>query len=137
MEKLPEDLASMYQGIWERITLGPSKVETAVAVNTLTWMLYAEVPLSPAGLIDAISFGMEKGNLDRDAILHLCYGLVVYDERLAGLRFTHLSVREFLLRQSRFSPDESHTKMAEVCLTMLLASPNSTDQEPPVLMDVR
>lgn len=136
LTELPEDLDEMYLDILHSIRTNGSTRTSTMAESALKWVLYAVRPLSPEELISAISFSSAGGsrNLTLLAILDICQNLVVQDERSGVLRFAHYSVQEFLLKQ--FNLEEGHTRVAEVCLTMLVGHTNPSGKViEPVIMD--
>lgn len=96
-----------------------------MAENALRWIFCAARPLTPVELIAAISItpgeridDLASHGLTAQAILDICQPLLVLDSDLDVLRFAHFSVQEFLLGQ--YSRAESHTRVAEACLTLLV-----------------
>lgn len=97
--------------------------KSTLAQKVLSIILYAQRPLSPNEIIDALYIKprqMEwKGNngLTEMAIIAACKNLVVIDRELGVLRFAHLSIQDFL--RGQFEPSHGHTQLAEICLTLL------------------
>lgn len=118
--------------ILKRIT-DTETAETVRVVNTvLKWILctlgfcraelVSEVP--PLGEADT-----DRYRWKHPAILDICQNLVVYDEQLNTFRFAHFSVQEFLIDQPECDEEETHTGIAETCLTVLMRQPDTTDSE--------
>lgn len=121
LTKFPNDLDEMYQWILSNIRAHQSSRILPLAERTLKWVLYAARPLSHNELIQAVSFQPTSSsyNLFVPVLLDICHNLLVRDGELGVRRFAHFSVQEFLLRQ--FDAEGDHARLAEVCLTTLLA----------------
>lgn len=118
--KLPDGLVSTYQQIYERIQNNVR--EAPRAVGALMWIMSAQRPLSPEEWADGVSWALLKpdGNpskLKMPVLLDVCQNLVVYDRQLNVMRFSHLSVREFLeIKSLHLQPAEM---AAKACLAVL------------------
>jgi hypothetical protein len=97
--KLPDDLAATYDQIYKRIK---NDARTSPwALKALMWILGAEELLSPDGWAGGVSWASLRpdGNppkLEMAVLLDICQNLVVHDAQQNVMRFSHLSVREFL-----------------------------------------
>lgn len=139
LEELPVGLNEMYSQIWEKITDQNGSPRTrAMTIDILMWIYHAVRPLSPAELIEGISVvpmapEFDTDGLTQSTILDICQNLVVFDEELRVLRFAHFSVKEFLLVKQKSA--ESHTKIAEVCLTLLTYHPTTSNPRALALLE--
>ena len=119
--RLPQDLADTYAQIFEHVRrLGPQS--RIIAERSLNWLLCQARELSESEFLAAVSMGTERefGNLTKDTILFICGNLVMFDRELKVFRFAHLSVREYLETQSKFTPGAVHSLGAEMSLLVCL-----------------
>ncbi|RPA82610.1 hypothetical protein BJ508DRAFT_361090 [Ascobolus immersus RN42] len=99
---LPTGLHDTYTRILHKIR-AQSASRRRIAERTLRWMLSAARPLTSLEITEATA--IEAGDQRYDSrkapnsvstILNVCGNLVFYDEALDVVRFSHLSVQEFL-----------------------------------------
>ena len=64
-------------------------------------------------------------DLSVDALLDICFNLIVQDAELDVFRFSHLSVREYFEEKAEFEPDLNYAFASEYCLGALTSRPNS------------
>ncbi|CAF9943521.1 MAG: hypothetical protein ALECFALPRED_000540 [Alectoria fallacina] len=132
--QLPSELSGLYDIIHAQI----DQTETHgrdVAVQTLKWLLCAQRLLSAEELIAAVYQVDEDIATDSDGdseleseqlqspindILRLCRNFVVFDSEQQSFRFAHQSVREYLLKQARYTAAEQHTLATGRCLDVYL-----------------
>ncbi|KAG0643976.1 hypothetical protein HOY80DRAFT_1031491 [Tuber brumale] len=125
--KLPRGLFKMYHEIYKQINMqegsGPE-----IAKMTLAWLMCSIRPLTPEELASAIELQLRakgwslsgpqpRGNVA--ALLKTCRNLIVHDTELNVLRFSHLSVREFLETLDGFKDTNNCIMATTVCLSLL------------------
>jgi ankyrin repeat protein len=114
--RLPKTLADSYDVLYQRITgLAPSSQQ--VAENVLRWLLCAETLLDAEKLTSYVESSTQLDCISISQILDICSFLIVVDDRNI-VRFAHLSVREYLENQPKFSLDLCHSVVLERCLTV-------------------
>ena len=128
--KLPVDLTAVYHDIMNSI-FSQAGSSPQLATRALKWMLVANRPLSPQELVAAAeldpatllqntSANTKRRQLDIDQVIQLCGGFILQDMKLGVMRFTHLSVREYLeTKNEMWSILDSHLLVAEACLWTL------------------
>lgn len=115
--KLPKTLASIYDKIHNEV-LDVESTSCLVAKKALTWLLYAQRPLTTKELIVVTSSEFEAHNLQltRTDVLNLCCNLVIWDAKLDVFRFSHLSVREYLENRMDYASSCLHRVAIKDCL---------------------
>ena len=126
--QLPSELAGLYDIIHSQIER-TEPYGQKVAIRTLSWLLCAQRLLSAEELISAVYVIDDDTSSDsdeeidfkpvgspKDDILRLCRNLVVLDSEQKKFRFAHQSVREYLMKLSRYTTVEQHALAAERCL---------------------
>ncbi|RPB20390.1 hypothetical protein L211DRAFT_792229, partial [Terfezia boudieri ATCC MYA-4762] len=103
--KLPKGLTGVYDEIMNSIKSQPD-CNFDLATNALKWMLVSARPLKPDELAAAVeldpSMAMDSPTpsqgpiLEVDLLIHCCGGLILLDNQLDVVRFSHLSVQEYL-----------------------------------------
>ena len=130
LKKLPPTLEATYSRIIER--LGRSGSTTRVVMETILKLLICvEDSMSLKIIQEASSICQDNpiGQLRKLQIIRMSQSLIVFDEESDIFRFAHLSVREFLENDERFSADASHAIAAELCLRCLLYGNNYVDRD--------
>ena len=130
--QLPSELAGLYDIIHSQIER-TEPYGQEVAIWTLSWLLCAQRLLSAEELIAAVyildnnvsSDSDDDAELNavgspKDDILQLCRNLIVFDSEQDIFRFAHQSVREYLMKESRYTTVEQHTLAIERCLEIYL-----------------
>lgn len=124
LTNLPSTIDEAYNNIMSRIEKGGS-IDKDLALRTLSWVFHNSAgarPLKIAELCDLLV--IEAGDSDFDPqyrsspddIIAVCQSLIVLNESTGDVRFTHLTVREFL----RSYPELlAPLDLAKVCLTYL------------------
>ncbi|RPB27784.1 hypothetical protein L211DRAFT_778835, partial [Terfezia boudieri ATCC MYA-4762] len=110
--KLPKGLTGVYNEIISSIKSQPD-CNLSLATNALKWMLVSKRPLRPAELIAAAELNpprsisahnfpatSEVSTLGVEVLIHSCEGLLLLDKQLDVVRFSHLSVQEYLETQN-------------------------------------
>jgi hypothetical protein len=128
--KLPDDLATTYNQIYRRIQDDPRSAP--LALKALMWILVAEIPLSPAEWAGGVSWalprpGGKSSKLKMPVLLDVCQNLVVHDVQRNVMRFSHLSVREFL--QTKALDRQAAEMAASACLA-ILQHPHTLNDQP-------
>ena len=133
LDTLPQGLDETYTRIVERIDDQPEymKYMKELALNCLTWVLYAKRPLKTQELQHALAIGRTYQNqtdMDVDkveVILEACGNLLTEENN--AIRPVHYSVQEFFTRplskiprrriqESLADPEFVHKTLASVCL---------------------
>lgn len=117
LNHLPKTLLSTFENIYHRIR-SQEGLSPTIAETVLMWVMCACIPLSPNDLSAMMSlfFGVELGI---DDLLAMCHNLRKVDEALNVVRFFHLSVTEFLEKESCFTIVEANAMAGEFCLSLL------------------
>jgi hypothetical protein len=128
--KLPDDLATTYDQIYKRIQ--DDARSAPLALKALMWILVAEKPLSPGEWAGGVSWalprpGGKSPKLKMPVLLDVCQNLVVHDGQRNVLRFSHLSVREFL--QAKALDRQAAEMAASACLA-ILQHPHTPNAQP-------
>jgi len=103
--------------------------DRALARRALSWITYAQRPLTTIELLHALAVSIGDTCLDRDKLLDIddvilvCVGLVAVDERSDIIRLVHYTAQEYFQQmQEALSPDALND-IASTCLTYLLFKP--------------
>ncbi|KAH8703264.1 hypothetical protein BGW36DRAFT_84581 [Talaromyces proteolyticus] len=132
LEQIPDGINGTYELILECIP--PSDRELAREI--LVWLIYNRQPIRLSALNEAIVLQRYDRYLDDEcklfdqtAILHICQGLLTYDEKTSIVALAHSSVRSYLtsdaIKKSRaafYSVDErvATRNIFQKCLTYLM-----------------
>ena len=124
LRRLPPKLSQLYAEIYSEIIKCEGRGHLSLVQHTFKWLLCARDPLKSADFLYALSFGSTTSGQDfsKDEVQDSCGSFVAFDTELDVLRFTHLSVREFLEEQEEFLPKASNALAAEICLRVLIGS---------------
>ncbi|RTE84523.1 hypothetical protein BHE90_000872 [Fusarium euwallaceae] len=137
--KLPKDLKSSYDEIYQRILDRPeySRVRT---LRALKWVMVAPFPLSTEQLLDAIRVDPyaeeidEPGEVTEEQLIGWCANLLFLDKTQnynvptpAVWRPCHLSVVEYL--EERFTMPTAHMFVTMALLFLLISQPDESEQE--------
>ena len=108
--KLPKGLTGVYDEIMNSMKAQPS-CNFTLSTNALMWMLVSKRPLTPTELIAAaelnpprsisaqsitVAAPSQESALAVELLIHSCEGLLLLDKQLGVVRFSHLSVQEYL-----------------------------------------
>lgn len=142
MGKLPRDLDAWYaENVTqiEQYTRDGYDTEYAVATATLRWLRCADVSMSGNALLAAVGLSAEDPSHARDIVLDVCHNLVLHDASSGDFRFQHLSVREYLEKNSTLKENENqlHHFAAERCLEFLLKVPTIPEEITPAEEEFR
>ena len=135
--RLPKGLTGVYDEIIKSIKCQPD-CNFDLAIRTLKWVLVSERPLKPGELVaaaelnPAISVDSSATSLESTLVVELliqsCEGLLLLDTRLDVVRFSHLSVQEYLETRNEIwdvSVIDSQWFVSESCLWALQSSRGS------------
>lgn len=124
LSKGSQTLEKTYEDAIKRLK---SQLPGSVAVTTrvLTWILYAQGPLTTSELSHALAVKLGEASLDLENlygiedIVSVCAGLVVINESSNVVRFVHYTTREYFeyIRES-WNP-QGPLDIASTCLTYL------------------
>ncbi|KAL9125157.1 MAG: hypothetical protein Q9217_005596, partial [Psora testacea] len=109
------------QEITDKLGSGAQGIrEDAQAV--FKWLLCARVPLSTKALLEAVSSVVDDEIRipEKETILQICANLILIDEETDTFRFSHLSVQEFLEKESEYSSSELNSFAAMRCIEEFL-----------------
>lgn len=117
-------LDSTYDRIMETIR-GQSEECAELALRVLLWLVKARRTLTVKEIQIAVS--VEQGQLeideldlpDKSTLLDVCASLVAIDDNSGTIRLAHLTVQEYLLRNSVIAADDAEFTLAKTCLTYL------------------
>jgi len=101
-----------------------------IATRALKWMAVSRRPLKPDELIEAAELDpatvadsvAPEVTLDIDLLIQLCGGLLLWDKKIDVIRFSHLSVQEYLETESmnkHWDIIDAQRLVMEACLWML------------------
>jgi len=103
--RLPKGLTGVYDEILTSIKSQPNR-NLDLAKSALKWMLVSERPLKPKGLVAAALLNpsippdspapLKESALPVELLIQSCAGLLLLDTTLDVVRFSHLSVQEYL-----------------------------------------
>lgn len=121
--RLPGSLNELYASAHEQIVRA-GFTSRHIAITTLKWLLCAQRPLNENELIAAVTVDHEENviSVSLEQVVASCRNLVLHDKNLNTLRFAHLSVRDFLEKQSGLSVSDSESVAAERCLDVVSAT---------------
>ncbi|KAF2259870.1 hypothetical protein CC78DRAFT_585468 [Lojkania enalia] len=118
MDQLPPTyLDEMYAKMYNDILQMDSRTRD-IAFNTFSILLCAQEPLSPKVPVAASCVVIETClySLEIDALVDICFSLILVDSKLDAVRFAHLSVQEFLEAKPEFQYQLNHERIAHICL---------------------
>ena len=107
--RLPQGLTGVYDEIVSSIKSQPD-CNVDLAIRALQWMLVSECPLQPGVLVAAAQVNPStpvpldsslESVLAVDLLIQSCKGLLLLDSTLGVVRFSHLSVQEYLETQNK------------------------------------
>ena len=96
--------------------------------SSLQWLLCSQNTLGTKLFLVFVSSSANKErslDLSVDALLDICFNLIVQDAELDVFRFSHLSVREYFEEKAEFEPDLNYAFASEYCLGAFTSRPNS------------
>jgi len=132
--RLPKGLTGVYDEIITSIKSQPD-CNFNLAIRALKWMLVSERPLRPQELVAAAELNphisvnstgpSQESTLPVELLIQSCEGLLLLDTGLNVVRFSHLSVQEYLETRSEIwdvSVIDAHLFVSESCLWTLQSS---------------
>jgi ankyrin repeat protein len=117
-------LNSAYEGAIQRVE-GQLSGDCALAKRVLSWIMYAQRPLTTAEIRCALAVELEKGELDLDNVPYIedivlvCAGLVIVDERSKIIRLVHYTTQEYFERIRKEWNPSAELEITSICLTYL------------------
>ncbi|KAJ5760316.1 hypothetical protein N7520_007472 [Penicillium odoratum] len=117
-------LDDAYKEAMSRI-MSQTEQRSDLALRVLSWITCAKSPLSPSDLQYALAVEPGTRTLDEDriasieALVSLCSGLVVLDQKSHVVRLAHYTTQEYLDRTSSVWFPDAHIEIARVCVTYL------------------
>jgi ankyrin repeat protein len=114
----------LYATIFDRI-LKTDPLAYNVAAQTFRLMMCLHETISPAALLAAASVTRDgsQNSMELSDLLRTCSHLVVLDDELDTIRFSHASVPEYLSRLPEFSIMNANSAAASSCLVRCIDSP--------------
>ena len=131
LHTLPKTLVESYRMIIERIRGQPHNASW-LGMRILMWLIYAMAPLRSRELQHIIfstelkSDGLDFDNhnlVGPDFITSVCHGFVVVDEESDIVRFTHLSVQDYLETEEDKLFPEGTDEITRSCIRYLSLDP--------------
>lgn len=124
-ENLPKEINGTYDEAMKRIS---SQVDEDVqlAKQVLSWLLYAQRPLTVTELQHALATEPEARALDEEALpdegllVSICAGLVVIENESSIIRLVHYTTQEYLERVQISLFPTAKIDIAITCLTYLM-----------------
>jgi len=117
------DLGDVYTETMKRIK-AQEKDRARLGMEALMWIAYAERPLTPDELCQALGVEIGSADLDNDnapsirTILNCTLGLATVDSSSSKVRLVHFTLQEHILANPTLF-HRPHSILAEVCLTYL------------------
>jgi hypothetical protein len=117
-----------YDEAIKRIESQPSAM-SGLARKALSWITYAERPLTTGELCHALAVDVGDDDLDEDNIpevedvISVCAGLVVVDEASNVIRLVHYTTQEYFERTRGEWIPNAQLEIASACLTYLSFRP--------------
>lgn len=124
LQNLPEEVDQMYDEAMRRIE-NQDRRKAQRAEEVLSWISYAERPLTIRELQHALATEPGDMELDEDALpdedlpISVCAGLVTVDMESNVVRFVHYTTDEYFRRIREVRFPIAQTKITETCLTYL------------------
>ncbi|KAF8417649.1 ankyrin repeat-containing domain protein [Tirmania nivea] len=130
--RLPKGLTGVYNEIMNSVKFDQPDCNSDLALRALKWMLVSKRPLEPRELIAAAelnpstsvgsSASFQQSTLGVELLIESCRGLLLLDTKLDVVRFSHLSVQEYLETQNEIwnvSVIDAQLFVSESCLWTL------------------
>jgi ankyrin repeat protein len=91
-----------------------------LAINALTWLVFAERALTIAELRHALAVQLcDKNFVTEDLLTSACAGIVVVDQGTNAVRLAHYTAEEYLRDNKSTIFQDAQSRMAETCLVYL------------------
>ena len=116
-------LGDAYGATLDRVK-GQGGEKARLGMATLMWISYAERPLKPDELCQALAVEIGSPNLNNDNVpsigilLTCCQRLVVINKEASNVRLIHFSLQEYLRAHPQLF-GTAHSSIAETCLSYL------------------
>ena len=124
LRNLPAKLDDNFSDILKRVKAQPPS-ERDLAYKVLMWIAHAKRPLKVDELLHGLAiqpgeFNFDEDNLPcEDFLVEYCLGLVQIEPDSSIIRLVHFTLQEYFERQSRSFFPNSHSEIAQACLTYL------------------
>ncbi|KAJ7301960.1 ankyrin repeat domain-containing protein [Mycena albidolilacea] len=124
LEDLPADLNATYDEAMTRINVQNAE-DKKLALKTLTWVVYAERPLTVGELEEALAIEPDASALDVDnvpetsMIVSVCAGLIMVDLTMSVVRLIHYTAQHYFEKIQELQFPDAHTFIASQCLAYL------------------
>ena len=122
--RLPRKLEDLYIEIYGKIAKYAAEADRRIAKMALSWLLCAQRTLKSEEFLEILSV-TSKGDSSEISVVHVldvCCNLVVFDSMLDTFRFAHLSVREFLEKQTDYATATVNGLAGKLCLLQLISA---------------
>ena len=138
LETLPKGskaLDEAYNDAMERIE-GQLHGDKILARSVLSWITYAQRPLTTGELCHALAVETGESELDPDNIpdvedmLSVCAGLVIIDKESHIIRLVHYTTQKYFERIRESWNPRAQQEIASACLTYLSFSPFRSGSSP-------
>ncbi|KAJ5767256.1 uncharacterized protein N7511_004872 [Penicillium nucicola] len=134
LASLPDTLQKAYDEAWSQIE-DLEETEQMLAKRAILWVMAAEQPLNTSQILCAIRVntnGEEPAlaeEIDEQGLMSSCNNLLALDSQLKVWRFAHLSVRDYLESNRKWSLPGAHLHAATACLSWLNTKYEGEDGE--------
>ncbi|KAE8443682.1 hypothetical protein EG329_001454 [Mollisiaceae sp. DMI_Dod_QoI] len=123
VENLPKTPDEVYETALFRIG-EQNEFKRGLAINALTWLVFAERALSITELRHALSAQdsdthLLDGGFEIEELTSACAGLVVVDQGTDSVRLAHSTAEKYLQENRSAIFDDVQSKLAETCLAYL------------------
>ena len=124
LSTVPQELYDFYDTIFERVE-GQNKSSRQLALDALTWLTYAQRPMTALELQHALAVEPGEGSLDvenlvdLEELISICKGLVAVSTESNIISFIHITVAEYFRDQRRTWMASGQVAIASTCLTYL------------------
>ena len=124
LSSLPLHLYGLYESTLERIK-GQNQFSQDLGLKVLTWLSYAQRPMTALGLQHALAVEAGNGSLDVESLvdveelISVCGGLIAVTAESRTVTFIHTTAFEYFRghRDTRMATDQAD--IASTCLTYL------------------
>jgi hypothetical protein len=120
LESLPRDLKNAYDEIFQRILSSDDSAQ--IACRAFQWLMCTDY-ISNRVLLGAVCQDPKQNevqpvDINVDFVLSACQNLLIFDKDYDRLRFSHLSVREYLER-NHWNFSQANALAAKACISAL------------------
>ena len=120
--RINRGIEGLYKDIYQQQIEGLARDSREDAQAVFKWLLCAREPLSTGALLEAVSTIVDDEIKipEKEMILQICANLIMVDNETDTFRFSHLSVQEFLEKNSEYSSSVLHAFAARRCIDEFL-----------------